>query len=274
MKRVLITGGTRGIGKAMAVDFAKADYEVHIVGRNKEQGQKVIDELENINPKGIHKLFIVDLESIEENKKFVCEYKSLYKQLDLLILNANIRPRKIADLTNEGYNNIFMVGCISRYLFIKEFEDILLTSKEGKIVHIGDARLLQKINEKNLKVDGISGMKSLLSAYTGSAYFNYFLNDREIIKVPSIFVNPGMVDTNNEQGEKSSFWIRMISKKPEVVSKRIVDNIIMISSNESAKKFYNIDKLCSLDKKISKKENNFNKLYEIVQNIITVNHIN
>lgn len=263
MKRALITGGTNGIGKAISVDLAKNGYEVHIIGRNKERGNKVIEELKELNPMGEHKLFIVDLSLVESNKEFLNKYKEEYKSLDLLILNANIRPNKNSELTKEGLNSIFVTGCISRELFMLELDDLLLNGDMGKIVHIGDARLMQKISEDNIKGNEISGVKSLLASYVGSAYFSYFLNKKGIVKTPSMFVNPGMVDTNVDSKEKTSFWIRIISKKPDIVSKRIVQNIINTKPKDCAMKFYNIDKICSLDNKIAKKESEFESLYNL-----------
>ncbi|MGL4762969.1 MAG: SDR family NAD(P)-dependent oxidoreductase [Sarcina sp.] len=268
MKRALITGGTRGMGKAMSIELAKKGYEIHIIGRNKERGQDVINELIKINPNGKHKLFIVDLALIEENKRFLNKYKEEYKSLDLLLLNANIRPQKKAELTDEGYNNIFATGYVSKYLFTIMLEEILLNSTQSKIVHIGDARLLQKLGNDNFKTTEISGMKSLLASYTGSAYMTYFLNEKNITKTPAMFVNPGMVDTNSSSGEKISFWIRIISKKPEIIAERIIDNVDSINAKECAKKFYNIDKVCGLNSKIAKKKTEFNDLYKMSSRFI------
>lgn len=270
MRKVLITGGTRGIGKSMAIELANRGYEVHVIGRNRERGEKAIEEFKKINPYANHKLYIVDLTSVADNKRFLEEYKNENDSLDLLVLNANLRPSKKSNITSEGYNDVFTTGYISRYLFTIGFEKMLNESNEGKIVHIGDARFIQKLSERNIKGNDISGVKSLLAAYTASAYITYFLNYRGITKTPAMFINPGMVDTNIGTGEKTSFWIRIISKKPDEVGVRIVSNVLSVNKNNASMKFYNIDKLTTFDKKISKKEKEFNELYKLTNDILNI----
>lgn len=270
MKKALITGGTRGIGKAISIELAKNGYEIYVIGRNKERGQKAIEDFKKINPNANHKLYIVDLSSIKDNKRFLNEYKKENDSLDLLVLNANLRPSKNSHSTKEGYNDIFVTGYLSRYLFTIELDELLNKSNDGKIVHIGDARFMQKLSENNFNGTDVSGMKSLLAAYTGSAYITYFLNNKGITKTPAMFINPGMVDTNIGTEEKTSFWIRIISKKPDEIGKRIVSNILSLDKNNVSMKFYNIDKISALDKKISKKENEFNDLNKLTHNILGI----
>ncbi|WP_297436604.1 SDR family NAD(P)-dependent oxidoreductase [uncultured Clostridium sp.] len=264
MKTVLITGATRGIGKYLAKEFASNGYSVHIIGRNEECGNEVIKELESINNKCQHRFFSVDLSLVSENKKFLEFYKNKYKSLDILILNANIRPKKRIDITREGYNNVLITGVISKYLFSVGLKNLLENAEASKVIHIGDARLLQKISY-NKFIDGdISGMKSLLGAYTGSAYISNFFAKKSIMDVHTEFINPGMVNTD---GESASFWIKMISKKTDYIAKRIATHII---NNDSIKKyvgFFNIDKENSLAKKLDKKESEFNKLMSIIGKI-------
>lgn len=176
----------------------------------------------------------------------------------MLILNANIRPKKNVTLTKEGYNDVFVTGYISRHLFSLELDPLLNQSKNSRIVSIGDARLLQKVDFDKFMSDTVSGMKSLLMAYTASAYLSYFLPKKEFIKTASEFINPGMVNTDIDK--KNSFWMNLISKKPNVISKRIVNHILSTSSKEINMKFYNVDKASNLDKKIDKKSSEFENL--------------
>ena len=265
MKTVLITGATRGIGKYLARNFVKGGYSVHIIGRNKERGNEVIKEMKELNNNGEHKFFSVDLSSVSENKKFLEDYKQEFENLDTLILNANIRPKKRVQITKEGFNDVLVTGLVSRYLFSVELKDLLKNIDSSKIIHIGDARLMQKINYEKF-IDGeISGMKSLLTGYVGSAYISNFLNKNSDFDIHTEFINPGMVNTDEES---ASFWIKMISKKPDYITERIATHIMNGYSIKSYTGFFNIDKETSQVKKMDKKESEFNELLKIMERII------
>lgn len=264
MKTILITGGTNGIGKALAYDFAKSGYCVHIIGRNKDRGNALVKELNGIN-NAQNKFYSVDLSIIEENKRFLEEYKKENTKLDILVLNANIRPKKQVNITSEGYNEVLTTGFISRYLFTKELNGMLDSIEDSKIIHIGDARLIQNITEEKMNTDNVSGVKSLLTAYTGSAYMAYFLSDKKVINVHTEFINPGMVNTDTES---ASFWVKLLSKKVSDIVPRIATHIMSEDSVKGYCGFYNIDKVTGLDKKIAKKENEFNEFIRIADKLI------
>jgi len=140
MKTALITGATHGIGRALAISLAKRGYEIHVVGRNASSGEAVLNKLKEVNPKGEHRLFLLDLASIKSNKEFLKEYTVKYKKLDLLVLNANPLPKNLK-ITEEGHDEIFGVGYLSRYMFSIELNDLLSKSDISRVMHMGDARI-------------------------------------------------------------------------------------------------------------------------------------
>lgn len=92
-KVVLITGGSSGIGKSLALEFGKNGSKVVITGRTEQNLQATIDELERV---GIDAMMVVaDASSEEDNQKTVDEIISKYGQLDILINNAGISMRAL-----------------------------------------------------------------------------------------------------------------------------------------------------------------------------------
>jgi dehydrogenase/reductase SDR family protein 7B len=92
-KVVIITGGSSGIGKALAFEFGSKGSKILITGRNNSELTKTIDELKN---KGITIAgFQADVSVEEDNKKMAEEALRLYGSIDVLINNAGISMRAL-----------------------------------------------------------------------------------------------------------------------------------------------------------------------------------
>ncbi|EGC36730.1 hypothetical protein DICPUDRAFT_91788 [Dictyostelium purpureum] len=98
-KVIILTGGSDGIGRNALNYLVKEDNtKIILPVRNLEKGEKVIEELKQINPNADLKLMKMDLSSQESIKSFVNEFNSLNEPLDILVNNAGI-------LTNEFRKN-------------------------------------------------------------------------------------------------------------------------------------------------------------------------
>ncbi|MEZ4810060.1 MAG: SDR family NAD(P)-dependent oxidoreductase [Allomuricauda sp.] len=86
-KTVLITGASRGIGKAAALAFAQKGAKVGINFRNNEEAaQQTLTQL----PGNGHKLFKRDISKKEETKVLIADFVKAYGRLDILVNNAGI----------------------------------------------------------------------------------------------------------------------------------------------------------------------------------------
>ena len=86
-KKVLITGASRGIGKATAIAFAQKGAQIGVNFRsNVEEAQKTLTEL----PGKGHQLFQKDISQKENCQALVNEFVATYGQLDILVNNAGI----------------------------------------------------------------------------------------------------------------------------------------------------------------------------------------
>jgi dehydrogenase/reductase SDR family protein 7B len=92
-KVVIITGGSSGIGKALAEQFGKKGSKLLITGRNKEDLSRAVDEL---TKKGITVVgFQADVSKEEDNKKMAEEAIRQFNRIDILINNAGISMRAL-----------------------------------------------------------------------------------------------------------------------------------------------------------------------------------
>ncbi|MBS1486096.1 MAG: SDR family oxidoreductase [Bacteroidetes bacterium] len=92
-KVVIITGGSSGIGKALAEVFGKNGSKILITGRNAADLEKTVDELKRkqIEAAG----FVADVSLEDDNKKMAAEAIRLYGRIDVLINNAGITMRAL-----------------------------------------------------------------------------------------------------------------------------------------------------------------------------------
>jgi short-subunit dehydrogenase len=93
-KVIIITGGSSGIGKALAIEAAKRNYLVVITGRNESRLIEAYNEINKIEPNCCH--YIKSDVSIEEDcKKIIQETVDKFGKIDILINNAGISMRAL-----------------------------------------------------------------------------------------------------------------------------------------------------------------------------------
>jgi dehydrogenase/reductase SDR family member 7B len=113
-KVVIITGGSSGIGKALAAEFGAHGSKILITGRNQVDLDKAVEEL---SAKGVSIAGIrADVSLIEDNKKMADEAIRRYGTIDVLINNAGISMRALFEEANvdvlEKVMNINFFGVV------------------------------------------------------------------------------------------------------------------------------------------------------------------
>jgi tropinone reductase I len=132
-KKALITGGTRGIGRAIVEEFLALGAEVLVVGRN----EKLINEMcETLGDKvfGV----AVDLCLGESAcKTIVDKAASVWNGLDILVNNAGVNVRKKAELYSaQEYEDILHINLSAAFLLSQAAYPFLKKSAQGNIVNI------------------------------------------------------------------------------------------------------------------------------------------
>ena len=132
----LITGGSRGIGKAIALAFASEGAKVAIAGRNKENCDKLAAQI----TKDGGEAFAVqaDVASEADVTRMVEQTKDRFKRLDILVNNAavNLPYRAVADLTLDEWNWVMGVNLTGTFLSCRAVLPQMTAQKSGKIINI------------------------------------------------------------------------------------------------------------------------------------------
>jgi retinol dehydrogenase-12 len=134
-KQVLLTGASRGIGKATALALAKMGANLSLLVRDRALGEKVIEEIRATGAKGKIDLFIADLSSMKDIRRVAGEYKAKHDRLDVLLNNAgaiNMDKEKTVD----GYERTFATNHLGYFLLTQELLDLLKKSAPSRIVNV------------------------------------------------------------------------------------------------------------------------------------------
>ena len=88
MKRVLITGGTNGLGKGIALELLKNNNQVIVVGSSNKNGKKFLLEANELGAKERAYFIQGNLSLLEDNKRIIEEVKKQFESLNIVIFCA------------------------------------------------------------------------------------------------------------------------------------------------------------------------------------------
>ncbi len=133
---VLISGGSRGIGKAIAKAFAKERKDIVICYRdNRELAEKVVYELRSFGVKV--RAYCCDVSDIEQCKNFICNVKKDFGQVDILVNNAGIvEDAPLVLMTENQFKQVIDVNIKGVFHLTKLCMPFIKESKAGRLINI------------------------------------------------------------------------------------------------------------------------------------------
>lgn len=136
MKTAIVTGGAKGIGKAIVYELAKKNINVVLNYNTSEEQAKIIKE--DLNKKEyIVEIFRADVSKRENVKKLVQFAKEKFGKVDILINNAGIDQIKLfTDITDEEWDNMIKVNLNSVFYTTQEVLNDMINRKSGCIINI------------------------------------------------------------------------------------------------------------------------------------------
>lgn len=167
-KVVIITGANSGIGKAAAIQLAKAGAMVIMACRHIGRGEQALQEVRSTaNSKKVD-LMRVDMSSQVSIHQFASEFLLRYSRLDVLIHNAaNFdQTLKTPTLTDDSIETIFATNHIGPFLLTQLLLDVLKASAPSRIITVASKGLM-KFPFLDIEFDNLNGEKkfSVTHAY-------------------------------------------------------------------------------------------------------------
>lgn len=228
-KTALITGGSRGIGYAIARELGCSGYRIVIMARRgKEEYEDSVKTLEALN---IEYLWVRgDIANSEDRKNAVSEAVRVYGEIDVLVNNAGVAPKHRSDLlelSEEDYDyvvdtntkgNMFMTQLVARQMLTQSGYG----SKRGTIINISSCSSEVVSTDRGAYCISKAGISMLTKLYARRlASENIFVYE----------IRPGVIQTDMTR-EVTQKYERMIEDgrfpiarwgKPEDVARAVME---------------------------------------------------
>ena len=138
-KKTLVTGGTAGIGRGIALEFARQGADVVIFGTNETRAAQVLSELEQnkVLPEQKFLSFLVDIANTASVKEAIEQVLAACGQVDVLVNNAGItKDGLLMRMTEADWDLVIDVNLKSVYNTCHLLVRPMMKAKGGKIINI------------------------------------------------------------------------------------------------------------------------------------------
>ncbi|MCM3719189.1 SDR family NAD(P)-dependent oxidoreductase [Fictibacillus phosphorivorans] len=194
-KIVMITGAAQGIGKQLAMDFAKAGWIPSLIDSNQRELEITLAEVRRNEPKSI--MIHADVKNPEEVIKAVSETNDKLGRIHCVINNAGITKWKSPyKLSVDEWDEIIQTNLRSVFLFSREAARYMKISGGGSIINMASTRAFMSEPDSEAYAASKGGIVALTHALAAS-----FSEDR--ITVNSI--SPGWIHAGDDELRKIDY---------------------------------------------------------------------
>ncbi len=133
-KTVIVTGGAKGIGKAIAIAFAKEGANI-VLNYRSTSPEDVVKEIENY---GVKCLTVqADISDFEQAKQLVDKAVEEFKTIDVLVNNAGItKDNLLLKMSENDFDMVINTNLKGAFNMIKHTSKIMLKQKSGTIINM------------------------------------------------------------------------------------------------------------------------------------------
>jgi len=219
-KNALITGASRGIGKAIALEFAKEGANIAFSDlKVDENAEALVKELEAMGIKA--KAYASDASSLSDSEALINDVVNDFGSIEVLVNNAGItRDNLLMRMTEEDWDLVLKVNLKSAFNLIKSVQRVMLKQRQGSIINMTSV----------VGVSGNAGQSNYSASKAGMIGFTKSIaQELGSRNIRTNAIAPGFIETEMTaklpEDAKAS-WIKGIplrrSGKPEDVAKTAV----------------------------------------------------
>jgi 3-oxoacyl-[acyl-carrier protein] reductase len=136
-KHALVTGGTAGIGKAIALKFAEQGAKVAIFGTNAVRGAQVVEEINQLTDGKNAFFYQVNVAQGAEVAESVKKVLEAFHHVDILVNNAGIvQDQLLMKVSEQDWDNVMAVNVKSCYNVTHALVRSMMKARSGKIINM------------------------------------------------------------------------------------------------------------------------------------------
>ena len=187
-KTIWITGGSTGIGKALAIKFANEGWNVAISARREQLLEEISNEYENISS------FPLDVTNKSNCNEVFNQIINKFQNIDICFFSTGTwDPKKEKDIDVEQIENVFKVNFFGTLNSIKAVEEYFKNKKSGTITIVSSIAGYRGLPNST----GYGPSKSALSNLAESLYFDFGRSNVRVCLVSPGFIKTPMTDKND-----------------------------------------------------------------------------
>jgi 3-oxoacyl-[acyl-carrier protein] reductase len=191
-KVAIVTGGGSGIGKSIALEFARVGANVVVASRKQENLDKVAAEIQALGRQSL--AIPTDIRVPEQIDNMITQTMEKFGRIDILVNNAGAGfPVKLEELSPNGWDVIININLRGTFLCTVAAGKVMIQQKKGKIVNIAS-------------VAGINGSPMMAHYGAAKAGVINFTKSASVEWAPyNINVNciaPGMIETEGVRAQQ------------------------------------------------------------------------
>jgi NAD(P)-dependent dehydrogenase (short-subunit alcohol dehydrogenase family) len=131
-KIAIVTGGSSGIGKAIAMKFTECGIFSILIGRDRK---RLADAAATMAP--MAEAIVFDLNQLDGISDLVQKIAQKYQSIDILVNCAGIHMKKsMVEVTNEEFQQVILTNLTSAFVLSREVSKVMLKQRGGSILHI------------------------------------------------------------------------------------------------------------------------------------------
>lgn len=174
-KAAIVTGGSLGIGTAIALDLARSGADVALNYRKHEaEANDVVKRIEEMGRKGL--ALKADVSRFEDAQNMVAKVKETFGRIDILVNNAGVNWDGVVwKMSEEQWDQVIDIDLKGCFNYIRAVSSIFREQKSGKIVNITSINALRgKFGQANYSAAkaGIVGLTKAVAKELGKYSVN------------------------------------------------------------------------------------------------------